>query len=765
MGQGWAIRVTGFVQGVGFRPHVWRVAHDLGVRGQVLNDGQGVLIRLWCDAPTRDQMMAELRAKAPPLARIETMTVAALALDEKDLPDGFEIIASASTEIKTGIVPEAATCPLCVAETLDENNRRYLYPFTNCTHCGPRFTIIKKLPYDRSATTMAPFTMCSDCQSEYDDPANRRFHAQPNACPICGPTVWLEGRDGERLAGDGTVLAQAAELLTQGHILAIKGIGGFHLACDATNQQAVATLRHRKRRPTKPLAVMVKDMAMARTFADVNEQEAAALAQVAAPIVLLDKKASVLAPNIAQGNQKVGLMLPYSPLHHVLFHHLDIPLVMTSANRSHEPQVIDNQVARETLGDIVEYYVMHDRAIENRIDDSVVRVNKGRQQVMRRARGFAPLSVAVPDGFKTDVSILAAGPDLKNTFSLCTGGQVIVSQHMGDQDNLLAHDDYRKNIALYGDLYDCQPDVIAHDAHPDYQPTKWAQTKSVETGAELVAVQHHHAHVAAVMAEYGMALDHPKVLGIVLDGMGLSLEGEIWGGEFLYADYHGFERLAHIPAIPLIGGDQAMKQPWRNLYAHLVNALGWDQVTGRFGGLEVIQQLAAKQLRLCDQMMEKGLNSPLASSAGRLFDSVAAALGICFDQITYEGEAAIVLEQLAMQTPTDAILYDIAGLENWSGLWSGILADLAAGVAASRIAGRFHRSLAAVLCSEVAGLAFDHPFQHVVLTGGVFQNSLLLNEVRAALSTRGFEVCVPHDFPANDGGLSLGQTLVVLAGR
>lgn len=763
MGQGWAIRVTGFVQGVGFRPHVWRVAHDLGVCGQVLNDGQGVLIRLWCDAQTRDQMMAVLRAKAPPLARIETMKVTALALDEKDLPDGFEIIASASSQIKTGIVPDAATCPQCVAETLDKNNRRYLYPFTNCTHCGPRFTIIKKLPYDRSETTMAPFTMCPDCQTEYDDPADRRFHAQPNACPTCGPTVWLEGRDRERLAGEGQVLAQAAELLKQGHILAIKGIGGFHLACDATNQQAVATLRDRKRRPTKPLAVMVKDMAMARTFADVNEPEAEALAQVAAPIVLLDKKASVLAPNIAQGNQKVGLMLPYSPLHHALFHHLDIPLVMTSANRSHEPQVIDNQVARDILGEIVDYYVMHDRAIENRIDDSVVRVINGRQQVMRRARGFAPLSVAVPDGFKTDVTVLAAGPDLKNTFSLCTGGQVVVSQHMGDQDNLLAHEDYRKNIALYTDLYDCQPDVIAHDAHPDYQPTKWAQTKGVETGAELVSVQHHHAHVAAVMAEYGMALDHPKVLGIVLDGMGLSLEGEVWGGEFLYADYQGFERVAHIPAIPLIGGDQAMKQPWRNLYAHLVRALGWDQVVARFGELEVIQQLGAKQLRLCDQMMEKGLNSPFASSAGRLFDSVAAALGICFDQITYEGEAAILLEQLAMQSPKDAGTYALGGLENWSSLWLGLLSDLADGVDKNRIALRFHRSIANLLCAEVIALSDKYVFQQVVLGGGVFQNQLLLTDVSAQLTAQGYDVCLPYEFPANDGGISLGQTMIALS--
>lgn len=765
MGQGWAIRVTGFVQGVGFRPHVWRVAHDLGVRGQVLNDGQGVLIRLWCDAQMRDQMMAELRAKAPPLARIETMTVAALALDEKDLADGFEIIASASSQIKTGIVPDTATCPQCVAETLDDTNRRYLYPFTNCTHCGPRFTIIKKLPYDRSTTTMAPFTMCPDCQSEYDDPADRRFHAQPNACPTCGPTVWLEGRDGERLETKTAVLEQAAGVLKQGYILAIKGIGGFHLACDATNPQAVAILRDRKRRPTKPLAVMVKDMAMARTFADVNEQEAVALAHLAAPIVLLDKKASPLAPNIAQGNQKVGLMLPYSPLHLVLFHHLDIPLVMTSANRSHEPQVIDNQVARDTLGEIVDYYVMHDRAIENRIDDSVVRVINGHQQVMRRARGFAPLSVAVPEGFRDDVTVLAAGPDLKNTFGLCTGGQVIVSQHMGDQDNLLAHEDFRKNIALYTDLYECQPDVIAHDCHPDYQPTKWAKNRSHETGADLVAVQHHHAHVAAVMGEYGMALDHPKVLGIVLDGMGLSEDGQIWGGEFLYADYHAFERVAHLPAIPLIGGDQAMKQPWRNLYAHLVCALGWDQVTARFAGLEVVEKLSAKQLRLCDQMMEKGLNSPAASSAGRLFDAVAAALGICFEQITYEGEAAILLEQLALQAPEDETFYDLDVAQDWSGLWSGLLGDLTKGLEKSRIARRFHQSLARAITAQVSALPVDYRFTHVVLAGGVFQNQLLRADVTAGLRANGFEVCAPYDFPANDGGVALGQTLIALSAR
>lgn len=759
MSEFWHIRISGLVQGVGFRPHVWRLASELGLSGSVLNDGEGVLIEIACSPDVINEFVRQIKETAPPLSRIDDIQVRPL--DQAgQVWDGFEIVPSEKSDVKTGVVPDAATCSDCLNDVSDIHNRRYRYPFTNCTHCGPRFSIIKGLPYDRAQTTMAAFPMCATCRDEYNNPKDRRFHAQPNACPDCGPRVWMEDQEGETLSKghDSDALAQAACLLKAGHILAIKGVGGFHLVCDALNEEAVQRLRQRKRRPAKPLALMARDTAMVSKFATLNAAEKTALKDRAAPVVLLQKaQGQDVAPSVAPGSDILGFMLPYTPLHHILFQDVEAPLVMTSANLSHEPQVIDNQEAREKLPGIADYFVMHDRDIENRIDDSVVRYAVGGLQMMRRARGFAPASHPLPPSFDGDVPILAVGPDLKNTFALCQQDAVVVSQHMGDQDNLLAHEDYRKNIDLYETLFDMTPGLLVHDLHPDYRPTRWAHQVAASRDIPVVGVQHHHAHIAAVMMEHGMAKDHPPVLGVVLDGLGLSEGGEIWGGEFLHADYQGFTCLAHFPPVALIGGDRAMKEPWRNLYAHLVAALGWTSVEKVYGNLAIVERLKGKNLRICDQMMAKGINVPATSSAGRLFDAVAAALGICFDQITFEGEAAIALEQMAQHAPDVQEIYDNLTLDTWAGIWQGLLADLNTNVEPEVIARKFHNTLTDVICQQVVEITKQHDIEDVILSGGVFQNKLLLEQTVHRLKKSGKAVYWPTSFPANDGGLSLGQ--------
>ncbi|WP_135075170.1 carbamoyltransferase HypF [Terasakiella sp. SH-1] len=757
---GLLIRINGLVQGVGFRPHVWHIAHGCDLTGEVLNDGEGVLIRAFGNTSQLEEFCQCLQRGCPPLARIDHMETSPLPVEEFD---DFNIVQSDHSTIKTNIVPDAAMCPECRAEIIDPTNRRYRYPFTNCTHCGPRLSIIKGLPYDRAQTTMAAFKMCPECQKEYEDPADRRFHAQPNACATCGPKVWLEDKNKQKYPAS-DVLKEAARLLKEGHILAIKGIGGFHLACDACNQEAVSTLRQRKKRPAKPLALMAKDLEQITHFAIFNVREEKALTSSAAPIVLLPaKEKHTLAPSVAPDQKTLGFMLPYTPLHYLLMQELEAPLILTSANLSHEPQVIHNQEAQGKLAHIADFFVMHDRDIENRLDDCVVRDNGQTLHVMRRARGMAPAPIAVPDGFNRDLQVLAMGAELKNTFCLAKDGQLIVSQHMGDQENVLAHQDFRKNIDLYSALHEFTPDVIACDLHPDFLPTKWGQQLAADHDVPIEGVQHHHAHIAAVMGEYGLPKDHPPVLGIVLDGLGLSEDGDIWGGEFLRADYTIGTRLAHIPAIPLLGGEQAMRQPWRNLYAHLVDAIGWDQVNTSYADLPVIQKLTGKNLRLCEQMLEKKLNVPPASSAGRLFDAVAAALDICFDQISYEGEAAILLEQLAEQTSLSCGPYNQTYLTDWSPLWAGLLEDLHKNVDPCLIARKFHKTLASVISQQVNRLSAKHEFDTIALCGGVFQNRLLIKETRAYLEKEGYTLLLPQKFPANDGAISLGQALIACA--
>ena len=657
------IRVRGLVQGVGFRPTVWRLARDLGLIGDVRNDGEGVLIRVWAPAPGGadliERLCTRLRAQCPPLARIDAIERLALDLPPPE-PAQFSILASAATGVRTGVVADAATCAACAAEVLDPADRRYRYPFTNCTHCGPRLSIVCAIPYDRANTSMAVFTLCPACAAEYREPADRRFHAQPNACPVCGPRVWLADGQGRELdsadLASGDAIAAASRLLAQGRILALKGIGGFHLACDAADAAAVAELRRRKRRFAKPFALMARDLNVIRRYCRVDEAQAALLGSPAAPVVLLDRlpgppagsPAPDLAPDLAPGQPTLGFMLPYSPLHLLLLAHWDRPLVMTSGNLSEEPQCIDNADALGRLGGLADLVLLHDRAIVNRVDDSVVRWMDGAPRLLRRARGYAPGPINLSSGFADAPPVLAMGGELKNTVCLLKHGQAILTQHLGDLEDAGTAREYERTIELYLALFEHRAARIAVDLHPDYRSSLTGRERAAQEGLELVQVQHHHAHIAAVLADNGWPLDGGPVLGIALDGLGYGADGTLWGGEFLVADYRGYRRVGWLRQVPMPGGTRAILEPWRNLLAQIEVCLGWDEFRRRWPGLELTRRLAERPVPLLRTLMERGLNAPLSSSAGRLFDAVAAALGLCAERISYEGQAAIELESLAV---------------------------------------------------------------------------------------------------------------------
>ncbi len=761
------IRINGTVQGVGFRPTVWRLARECEIVGEVWNDGAGVVIHAWASKEKITGFVQRLRDEVPPLASIDHIDISAL---EPSLtpPESFQIIASRDGETHTAIAADAATCPDCLAEILEPGNRRYRYPFTNCTHCGPRLSIVRAIPYDRVNTSMSLFNMCPACQAEYDNPADRRFHAQPNCCPECGPQLWLEDGEGNRLSPD-DVIAEAARQIKAGRIIAIKGIGGFHLACDAGNSEAVETLRQRKQRYHKAFALMARDIAMVKRYAAVTESVAELLHQPAAPIVVLEQKGDALPEVIAPGQSLLGFMLPYTPLHHLLMQELTRPIVLTSGNHSHEPQVIDNGTARERLNAIADTFLLHDRDIVNRLDDSVVRVADGKPRILRRARGYAPQPIRLHESLAGAGNILAMGAELKNAFCLIKDGQAVLSQHIGDLEEANTYRDYRHNLQLYRQLYDFNPSLIAVDAHPNYLSTQLGRAIAAEEGIPLIAVQHHHAHIAACMAEHGLPLHGEKVLGVALDGLGYGDDGELWGGEFLLADYAAFERVAHCKPVAMPGGAQAIHQPWRNTFAHLDAALGWNTVTEKYADLAIIRFLNSQPVETLQTMIARGLNSPSASSAGRLFDGVAAALGLCREQTSYEGQAAIELEALA--TPCfDAQKnngYEFVmqqGELSWGPLWSALLDDLKRSVEPGMIAARFHHSVCNAVVSTAVSLCEKYGVASVVLSGGVFQNRLLLQRSSELLRERGFRVLSPVETTANDGGVALGQGVVAFAG-
>lgn len=806
------IRVRGTVQGVGFRPTVYRLARACGLRGEVCNDGEGVLIRAAGTAGSLDQFVQQLQQECPPLARIEAIARTPIA---EPLPHSeFTISQSHSNIIRTSITPDAATCPQCQSETLDPLSRWYRYPFTNCTHCGPRLSIVRAIPYDRANTSMAAFEMCPTCRQEYGDVENRRFHAQPVACPTCGPRAWLERSDGRPITASMFSMLDDVDavctLLQKGEIVAIKGIGGFHLACDATNEDAVRKLRDRKHRYHKPFALMARDPEIILKYCTIDEQERELLKSPMAPIVLLQKRqvsdliqdaadeepgqASeryAIAPSVAPGMNSLGFMLPYTPLHHLILRRMDRPIILTSGNLSDEPQCIDNTEARENLGSIADFLLLHNRPIVNRIDDSVVRVIDQKPQLLRRARGYAPAPISLPAGFEKAPSLIAMGSELKNTFCLYREGHGVLSQHLGDLENAKAFDAYEQTLNLYLNLFEHQPSAIAIDLHPEYLASKLGEELAIANALPLYRIQHHHAHIAACMVENGLPLeDTAPVLGIALDGLGYGDDSTLWGGEFLLSDYQNFQRLAHLKPVAMLGGEQAIYQPWRNTYAHLMAAFG--ELPQAYEELELFTFLNQQPRSLLNQMLERGINAPFASSSGRLFDAVAAALGIC-QEASYEGQGAIALECLAedylgsSNTPCRGGFNPNSSEQTAPSnqnppypfaittepgkplqleprpMWQALLSDLQQGVELGAIAARFHQGFALALVEVVKALQTQHSFTQVALSGGVFQNRLLRRQVQQELTTAGFTVLIHSQVPANDGGLSLGQGAIAAA--
>jgi hydrogenase maturation protein HypF len=755
------IRVRGRVQGVGFRPAVWRFARELGLSGEVRNDAEGVLIRVAGGSGAIAALLDRIRREPPPLARIERIERNHSA---GTCAPGFHIVDSAAGTTRTQIAPDAAICVECAREILDPAQRRHCYGFTNCTRCGPRFSIIRGIPYDRTATTMAPFALCDACRNEYRNPADRRFHAEAIACPACGPKTRPS-------------IDQAAAQLRHGHIVAVKGLGGYQLACDATDADAVSRLRAAKHRETKPFALMARDLDVIRRYCAVSIDEARLLASPEAPIVLLRATGNALPAAVAPGLTTLGFMLPTTPLHLLLLRDSDHPVVMTSGNLTDEPQIIDDSEALERFAGIAELVLTHDRAIANRIDDSVMRIMGGMPRTLRRARGFAPGSIPLPPGFAAAPDLLAVGGELKATFCLLKDGSAILSQHIGDLEDARTFDDYRRGIAHYTALFDHAPTAIAADLHPEYLSSKYAR----DTGLTLIPVQHHHAHVAACLAENGRPLDAPTVLGIVLDGLGWGDDGTIWGGEFLLADYREARRLGWFKPVAMPGGTAAAREPWRNLYAHL-----------RAAGLEPEQPHP-----LLDAMIRDGVNAPMASSCGRLFDAMAAALGICVERQGHEGEAASRLEALAcertLHDEDDTLAYPFSSSFPRSReprgdtmaatlgsrvrgndeqelpridptpMWRAVLDDLNRRTPGSVIAARFHKGLAIAAVAMTRALAAETRFDSVALSGGCFQNTVLFDQTERRLREAGFTVLTHSLVPANDGGLALGQAAIAAA--
>ncbi|MCC6142087.1 MAG: carbamoyltransferase HypF [Nitrospira sp.] len=777
------IRVQGLVQGVGFRPMVWREAHRMQIRGHIRNDGAGVLIVAVGAAAQLEAFIDRITAHPPVLARVDAVQCDPLPLER--IPSDFSILDSAPGNVQTGIVPDAASCPDCLREIFDPFARRYRYPFTNCTHCGPRLTIQQEIPYDRSGTTMADFTMCAECAAEYRDPADRRFHAQPIACHRCGPKAWLERADGKPLAFDLFSMLDAVDaactLLQRGHILAIKGLGGFQLACDATQEDAVARLRRLKAREGKPFALMARDLAIARRYCQIADIEQALLQSPAAPIVLLQAQAgAAVAPSVAPGVRTLGLMLPNTPLHHLMLRRMDRPIVLTSGNRANEPQWTGNDDAKTGLGHIAEYFLLHNRAIVQRVDDSIAVVASGLPRIVRRSRGYAPAPILMPDGFHHAPSVLAMGSELKNTFCLLRQGRAMLSHHIGDLDEALTHADYLRAIRHYAGLFAQAPDIVAVDRHPEYRSSKAGHALAAEQSLPVRAIQHHHAHIAACLIDNGIGLAHPPVLGIALDGLGYGDNGQLWGGEFLLADYRTATRAGTFKPVSLLGGEQAMREPWRNTYAHLMAEIGWARFAMNYAELDLYRFLDAKPRRTLDSMLAHGLNSPPASSCGRLFDAVAAAIGLCRDRAGYEGQAAIEIEQLVdrdtLERENDSLAYPFtipmlkgAGIPYIEPLamWQALLGDLQLQTPPPVIAARFHKGLALAISAMAAKIASageaEWTVRHAVLSGGVFQNRVLAELVSRRLEQLGFMVWSHHRVPANDGGLSLGQAAIAAA--
>jgi hydrogenase maturation protein HypF len=751
--EGRRIEIRGTVQGVGMRPFVYRLARELGLGGRVRNDALGVTVEAFGPAAALDAFERRLRAEHPPAAAYEAFRAAPIAPEPAA---EFVIVESrGAEERRVSIPPDLATCEACLSEVRDPADRRHRYPFANCTDCGPRFTIARDVPYDRAATTMAPFAMCADCAREYRDPRDRRFHAEPIACPACGPRLSLCGPGGEPVP-DADPLRTAAAALRAGGILAVKGLGGFHLACDATSSEAVRRLRERKRREEKPLAVMVADLAGAGRLAELSPAARSLLASAERPIVLCPRRAgAALAPEVAPDGPLLGLLLPYSPLHHLLLAEAGRPLVMTSGNLSEEPIATRDGEALSRLAGVADLFLLHDREIENRADDSVARLVAGRPLVMRRSRGYVPRPVALRSRLRRPV--LACGAHLKNTFCLASGDQATLGPHVGDLDNLETYAALEEAVERLERFLRVRPAVVAHDLHPGYLSTRYALERARALSVPTVGVQHHHAHVASAMGEHGLA---GPVLGVAFDGTGQGTDGTAWGGELMLADLRGFERLATLRPIPLAGGKRAIREPWRAALAALDDAFAGDPPLDRLG---LFASVPAAEVAVVRRMIASGLNAPLAHGAGRLFD-VLGALALGRGRSRYEGQVAMALDGAADPVEPGRYPFPLEQGEapwrlDWRPLLRAAVEDLLAGRPAGTVSARFHRSLSAATAELVRAAAARHGRLPVVLTGGCFQNARLAEGVLEELGGD-FAVYLHGQVPPGDGGIALGQALV-----
>lgn len=745
------IRVRGIVQGVGFRPFIYRLAQEHSVAGWVRNTSSGVEIE--AEGEHLEIFLAELQTKAPRMARIDGITVHELP------PAGETAFAIRASRPERGeyqlLSPDIATCRECIEEIFSPRDRRYRYPFTNCTHCGPRFTIIEDIPYDRQRTTMKSFRMCPDCQREYDSPSDRRFHAQPNACPACGPSLSLLTREGKPIPC-ADPLTYAAQLLLQGKIVAVKGLGGFLLACDATRTATVHTLRERKRRPAKPFAVMVANAEQANEFCFISEAEKMLLESPQAPIVLLRiREQTAISPEVAPALRYLGVMLPYAPLHHLLVREVNRPLVMTSGNASEEPIAVRNEEALERLSAIADCFLVHNREIRSGYDDSVYMVEEGKPRAIRRARGYAPHPIPLPFALKP---ILACGADEKNTFCLTRDRYAFLSQHIGDLENALTMSRFEETIELYKKLFRIELEIIACDMHPEYLSTLYAERLlERHPGMKRVSVQHHHAHILSCLAENGA---EGPVIGVAFDGTGYGPDGTIWGGEFLIADWTGFQRAGHLEPVPMPGAAAAIRKPYRMAIGYL-HTFGISD----FNGLPLLDNIDPMEMRIIQRQIERRTNAPLTSSMGRLFDAVAAICGVR-GEITYEAQAAIELEMLAMQAPEEETIYPFmiekvgeCHVVRLAELVKGVASDARRGTPPPLVSGRFHRTVAAIAVEMCRHISRKSALKRVALSGGVFQNRVLLEYLLPRLRNEGFEVFTHSLVPPNDGGVSLGQAI------
>ena len=759
------IEVSGIVQGVGFRPYVYRLATGRHLRGTIRNTSSGVTIEIQGPPETVQNFVERLPAEAPPLARITSFAVHDMPCNGD--PD-FRIVHShEEEEVRTLISPDVAICPDCLRELFDPYDRRYRYPFINCTNCGPRFTIVRDIPYDRRSTSMAVFPMCPTCLAEYENPLDRRFHAQPNACWECGPRVEFWDKSGKRIECHDPI-AEAASKLHVGLVVAVKGLGGFHLAADATNPAAIALLRQRKRRVEKPFAVMVPDLQAAEKICELDDAARVVLQSMQRPIVLLKKALlpkktpNMIPEEVAPFNHYLGLFLPYTPLHYLLLAEGGFKaLVMTSGNLSEEPIAIDNREAIRRLTGLADYFLVHNRDILLRCDDSVVRIAGGVARQLRRSRGFVPVPVFLKDD---QPSVLAVGGELKNTICLTKGKHAFLSQHVGDLENVESFGFFHEAIRHLERILEIRPEIIAYDLHPDYFSTKWALQQS---GVQSVGVQHHHAHIASCMAENHL---EGRVIGFALDGTGYGTDGHIWGGEVLIAGYEHFERAGHFQYVPLPGGEAAIHEPWRMAVSYLAHHFGREFLKPGFlkSDIRFVHQLSRPKVDLLLRMMAQGVNSPLTSSCGRLFDAVAALIGIR-EEVNYEAQAAIELEMTIAASGDDtAYPLELApDGDHWiigtRSLFEALLDDLDRNLSVAAISRRFHNGLVEGFAQLAMLLRKKTALHRVCLSGGTFHNIYLSQRLEARLSEAGFEVFMQKEVPSGDGGLSLGQALVAAA--